>query len=475
MKQLKLFFFTILMFGLLGSSQFSSNAFTPSGQGTKIFLPLIFGLPPTPSRRVNIPYFNGDIQPTQTNQTAIFWFGRVYETENYTDVRVGYTNEYLYVRLAIFDRQVWYNKSNPSTTSLTSWDAATLYLNLNGNVGDSLNTKSYAFTGQLRGGEPPDKYQAAFQGSAGGWQLTSIPFTTGATWVSDGSGVNDDSKPDRGWTLSYAIPYTSLGLTGIPTSGTTWGAALVLYDRDDQNGNIQIPTKAWPPDMSKTAPSSWAQLSFGLAAFNAPVAQPEGTTIIRHGENGNVVKDGMVGGNFSCGAGLYSYSEWGEENYAGAHQINIQNQYNLADWPCFSKYYVTFPLNNVPPGAQITSATLTMKHFSNAGGSTNPVNSLLQVLTVAEDWDESTLTWNNAPLAVENVSQLWVESIYNSDPVARVWEVSAAIADAFAAGDPLRLVIYSADYSAHSGKYFLSSESSDPNNRPTLTVNWANP
>jgi len=473
MRQLKLFLLVALLGILLGSSQFSSSAITLQGSGNnQIFLPSVFGIPLPPTLQVNVPFFNGDIQPAQTNQTAIFWFGRVYETENYTDVRVGYTNEYLYVRLTIFDRQLWFD-TTPSINDITSWDSAALYLNLDGNVGNALNSNAYSFIGQLSWDEPNN--EVAYQGSAGGWQQVTIPFTSGATWVSDNSGINDDDKPDRGWTLTYAIPYTSLGLTGAPTQGTLWGMALVLYDRDDMNGTIQIPEKAWPPTMSPTTPSSWAKLSFGLPSFTAPAMQPDGTTIIRQGLNGAVVKDGMVGGAFNCGGGLYSFGEWGEENYAGEQGINIQNQYNLADWPCFSKYYVTFPLNNVPAGAQITSATLTMIHWSNAGGSGNPVNSLLQVLTIADDWDESTLNWNNAPLATENVSQIWVESIYNSDPVPRVWDVSAAVAEVFSTGKPLRLVIYSADYDAHSGKYFLSSETGNVEDRPTLTVNWATP
>ena len=475
MRQLKLFLFLALLGVFLGSVQFSSSAITLQRAGTnQIFLPIVFGTLPAPTLKVNVPFLNGDVQPLQTNQTAIFWFGRVYETENYTDVRVGYTNEYLYVRLAIFDRQLWFD-TTPSINDITSWDSAALYLNLDGNVGNSLTSNAYSFVGQLDWNEPNN--EVAYQGSAGGWQQVSIPFTSGATWASDGNGINDDSKPDRGWTLTYAIPYTSLELTGAPAQGTFWGMAIVLHDRDDMNGTIQIPVKTWPPTISDTTPSSWAKLSFGLPSFNVPDIQPNGTTTIRHGLNGAVVKDGMVGGNFNCGAGLYSFGEWGETNYSGAHQINIQNQYNLADWPCFSKYYITFPLNDVPAGVQITSATLTMMHFSNAGGSNNPVNSLLQVSTIAGDWDEATLTWNNAPLAVENINRIWVESIYNSPPVPRVWDVSQAVAEALSAGKPLRLVIYSADSDQHSGKYFISSDAGEPSadNRPTLTVNWANP
>jgi len=29
------------------------------------------------------------------------------------------------------------------------------------------------------------------------------------------------------------------------------------------------------------------------------------------------------------------------------NHVNVQNQSDISDWPCFSKYYVTFPLDAV--------------------------------------------------------------------------------------------------------------------------------
>jgi hypothetical protein len=482
MKSLKffpLFFLVLTVFVGMSPRPPVSHASGPY----KTFLPTIQNVAaPTQAltgARINIPYFDG---PEQANETAIFWFGRVYETENYTDVRIGYTSEFLYVRLANFDRQLWYDTS-PALSDLTDWDSATLYLSMNGNTGGTLNANTYAFSGQLAWNEP--NLEAAYQGSAGTWQPISIPFISAAGWKSDLSGINDDTKPDRGWALTYSVPFTSLGLTAPPSPNTIWGLAILLYDRDDAAGNIPIANKSWPPAMSPTKPDTWGQLSFGpssfeTAALSRPDLQPDGTTIIRQGENGAVVKDAMVGGSMSCGQGLSpAFSLWGEANYSGAHQINIQNQYNLDDWPCFSKYYVTFPLDSVPNSALVTSANLTLYHFSNAGNtSPDPVpTSLLQVMVVGQDWNEDTITWNNAPLAVENISQLWVPPTYGGVLVARTWDIGAAVAAAWEAGQPLRLVIYSADSGQHSGKYFISSDagSSGALNRPTLTVNWANP
>ena len=79
---------------------------------------------------VNVPHFDGDIQ---FSETAIFWFGQVTSQDNYVDVRMGYNDGELYVRMAAVDRWLWY-QTQPSRDTLADWDAATLYLSLDGNA-----------------------------------------------------------------------------------------------------------------------------------------------------------------------------------------------------------------------------------------------------------------------------------------------------------------------------------------------------
>jgi hypothetical protein len=194
--------------------------------------------------------------------------------------------------------------------------------------------------------------------------------------------------------------------------------------------------------------------------------------------NGAYVPDAHVGGHTNCGDpfGPLYFPNWGNANYAGYEQVNVQNQWDVADWPCFSRYYVTFPLSAIPAGKVVLSATLTLHQFGNS----SPIDaepSRIQVLTVAEDWDEGTITWNNAPLAVENIGSQVVDPIVgqaNWPGVPRTWNVSRAVAQALAASQPLRLVLYSADGAYHSGKYFSSSDVPDWNAaaRPTLRVWW---
>ena len=58
--------------------------------------------------------------------------------------------------------------------------------------------------------------------------------------------------------------------------------------------------------------------------------------------------------------------------------------------------------------------------------------------------------------------------------VERHWDLSGAVAEAYAAGKPLRLVLYEADMAYHSGKYFATSDTGEWNaqGRPKLKVTW---
>jgi hypothetical protein len=420
---------------------------------------------PPPTRRVNVPTWS-------VGAPAIFWFGEVNATSNYADVRLVYTEEYVEVFVHIIDRLLW-KDLEPTTPTLTDWDAVTLYLDLDGNSGQVPDANAYRFVTQLNGWEPNDLYQAGYRGNGSTWVEAPGLFTARSEWR--GNGFNDEID-DKGWEAYLTVHFASLGLDGPPADGTTWGLSVVVHDRDDAAGTT-IPDQFWPEIMEPNIPDTWGQMVFGIPSYHPPAAIPQGTTTIRQGLDGASVIDGHVGGHTTCGDGLDHWAEWGEANYAGYEQINIQNQWDIADYPCFSKYYVTFPLDALPPEKLVISATLTMYLFGNAGGGVwgDPPDSYIQMLSIGEDWDEASLSWNSAPLAVENTTGTWVHPVDFYDPgVPYRWDVSRVVAQAHAAGGPLRLALYSADGERHSGKYFWSADA-DQSLRPTLQVLWADP
>ena len=427
----------------------------------------------TDARRVNAPYFDGDVR---ISETAVFWFGRVTRTKNYADVRVGYNDEHLFVHVAVTDRRLWYDTS-PPPEDLTAWDATSLYLDLDGNAGSVPDASSYRFDAQLVWWEPRDDYQAAYQGNGSDWAEATVAFTTMSRY---GSVPPSSGQDDRGWTLTYVIPFESLALSGPPPQGTVWGFALALHDRDDAEGT-PIADQLWPGTMQPKQPVTWGQFGFGIQTYTPPVTLPGETVTIRHGLNGVTVVDADVGGSSVCGQEAHPgyFANWGDLNYAGKDFVNIQNLGDIYDWPCFSKYYVTFPLSILPADKAVISATLTLYLWGGAGEGwePGPQPSLIQVLTVGHDWDEGTITWNNAPLAVENVAATWVEPVdaYPGRPgIPYHWDVSGAVAEAYASKSPLRLALYESDWPYHSGKYFDSCDVDDfgAEGRPTLRVTW---
>lgn len=427
-------------------------------------------------RRVNAPYFQGDVR---LPETGVFWFGYVDNINNYADVRVGYNDEYLYIRTAVFDRRLWYDDDlnlNPNPSALPTTDAVILYLDVNQQGGSAPTANDYKFVGQLNWWEPRDNYQAGYRGNGTGWTPVPVSFTTTSSWR--GNAPRDDGD-DRGWNLTYEIPFTSLGLSGPPTPGTVWGLGMLLHDQDDA-ANTPIDNKIWPEGLSGTQPSTWAELAFGLPEYTPEASISGGTVTVRHNLDGAVVTDAQVGGDTVCGEsfGPGYFAGWGSANYAGSPHMNVQNQADVADWPCYSKSYLTFPLDAVPANKIIISATLTLHQF---GGSdpNQAERSLIQAFTIAQNWDEATITWNNAPLALENIAATWVAPTdFPGWPgIAVEWDVSSAVATAYAAGNPLRLALYEADAAYHSGKYFTTSEAEDWNEvaRPTLRIKWGNP
>ena len=456
---------------------------------TKAFLALVtkprVSSPPTPapvptpgpspaagSRVASAPYFQGDIPFAET---SIFWFGKVSTDTNYTDVRVAYNDDHLFVYITVFDRRLWYDPE-PTSNDLSSWDAATLYLD--SSTGTGISPTSIRLDAQLHNTEQKP-YTAYYRGSTAGWQTATLNISTQPAWR--GERLNDDTD-DRGWGMTYTIPFASLGLSGPPAQGSLWRMALIVHDRDTQQGPA-LADSIWPEQARLDAPQSWGSLRFGLPSYMPPTIQSPQTYTIRQGLNGAHVQDAAVGGGSICGEGMDFWTEWGNKNRNGENDAAVQNQSDIADWPCFSKFYLTIPLDSIPADARIQSADLLLHQMGNSGTASNgqlPPPSYIQVLTVGDDWNEQTITWNTAPYAVDTISRTWIEVIEGCGApggmawpcVPRHFDVSRAVAEARAKGQPLRIVLYAADSDYSTGKYFITSDTGDWNaeGRPTLIV-----
>lgn len=436
------------------------------------------------TRTINAPYIPvTDIPVEKFAEMGIFWFGKVTTSQNYTDVRVGYNDSALFVMATVIDRQIWYDPAhNPA--KITAYDGFSLTLNL-GAASRTPNPSSYRFDAQVTAGEPDrTPWQIAFRGTGSAWQRDdTIPFTTRRGLA----GYTNGGSPTNGWALTFIIPFQSLGLNEKPADLTAWGMGIAMHDRDSKNGT---PThKYWPETLSLSRPATFGRLVFGFPSYTPPPYTGGGETRIQHKLNGVKVVDAGVGGNLGkpgvghlCdGNDTTRWTKWGNYNFAGGDSVVIQNQSNPHDFPCFAKFYISFPLGTVPPGKVIVSAKLVMHMW---GGSvwTEALDSLIQVSTIKSSFTESTLTWNNAPLAQENIAQTWVEVIRsNTTPpwpgIAYEWDLSRPVAEAYQAKLPLRLAIYEADSAMHSGKYFTTSDTGDWNaaGRPTLIIQWGNP
>jgi len=443
-------------------------------------LPVVLQPPEPPTARVNVPYFEENVS---LHTSAIFWFGQVTSRLNYADVRIGYSPEELTVAVSIFDRLL-YNDTIPSADDLLEWDSVSLMLETTGNREGPPSFGTYRFDGQVStNGINLPEYQTAYQGSGGVWQQVNIDFETitGEAWESDSVGGINNGENNRGWLIIYHIPFTSLGLSGAPAEGTLWRMGLEQYDRESPT-NPAVDIQSWPEGFNRSSLETWGELYFGQPGFTPPDLTVSGVATIRDGLNGVEVPDAGMGGtipNLCPGDPNFIWNQWGETNYGSIEQFNVQNQGNLADWPCFSKYYVIFPLDQIPTGAAVLQAELSLYLFGNSDPS-QARPSLIQVHEVNNSWQEDTITWNNAPQPRENIAATLVEPILEPpwDRVQYTWDVSRAAARAYAEGKPLRLALYSADIPMHSGKYFVSSEDAwveRPDFKPTLTIEWGSP
>ncbi len=108
-------------------------------------------------------------------------------------------------------------------------------------------------------------------------------------------------------------------------------------------------------------------------------------------------------------------------NYGSAVWMHVRTErgyHFLWSWDAL----VRFDLSSIPPGEFVESATLFLYYCRNAGP--DPVGRELNCYQIRGDWDESTVTWNNAP---ETAGAPTAEADVPSDFAWMEWDVTADV------------------------------------------------
>ncbi len=448
-----------------------------------LLVPPVVAAPLPPLRRLYLPYFEAEVPWAQS---ALLWFGETgvpgVPAPNYADVRMAYTEEGLRLYINVEDYAIWYAEGATAATPLRDYDAVAIYVDTDGDRAERPQPDDYRFLSGLclYGCGDRRAYRRQARGTGEGWDMGWSGDWSDATWASWWCDPGPNSNAcgiDFGWWSSITLPWSLFGLSGPPPTGTRWGMGIVLYDADDRPPAGTVAPEVWPESFVADRPASWGEIVFGPPPSGVQAGHIEGVTVIRRGLEGAVVADAWVGGGASCSGG--HEGDPYRDNHGGDDVLYVENQSLIADFPCFSKSYLRFGLERIPADATILSATLTLHQWGNADW-TQAQPSLVWLYATEGNWGESTLTWNNAPPARENLDATWVNVIEGRASWPGIpyrWNATRAVAEAQAVHQPVNLVLYTADTNMHSSKYLLASETGDWNEvgRPTLTVTWGVP
>lgn len=408
---------------------------------------------------VNGRYFDGDRVSVPTS--AVFWFGDFTDSLNHTDVRVGYNDETLQLVASVFDRQLYYDVE--AQQAYEAWDSVSFIIQPSG------SNDVYRIESMLYHWQAADGYRRVRVSRDGRpfEVIEDVEISTSTTWY--GTAPND-AFDDRGWFTIVGIPFELFGI--YPERGDVWRMMVVNHDRD---GEDLVHTQTWPDAAVVDDASTWGELRYGWPVWEAATGEVVETVEYINGVDGREVYDTHLGGGANCGIEFDPgfFDGWSDHVWDRPEQVNVQNQMNTEDWPCFSKYFTWFELDGIGDEYVILNAEFTMHYFGNAGYEPGQARgSTLQVFTV--DGAQPHMSWRDSPQVLEHIDDVWVEPIdgYQQPPLPITFDVTKAVSDAHRGDRPVVLGVYAADWNLHSGKYFWSGHTNVPRWRPVFRVTY---
>jgi len=264
-----------------------------------------------------------------------------------------------------------------------------------------------------------------------------------------GNGLDDL----RGWSASSGvIPWATFG--GMPTVGDAWPLTIQRTDADTGRATTQAD---WQGSVKWGAPNYATQRT--ATYIDVPLTG-----------------DSMLGGGTDCGD-RYDFPEyfpgWGMRNWGDSPYATVENQWDVADWPCSNKWVAKWDLPPLPAGATVVGAELSAWMFGQMGYGCGycedgTKDTIWQAYQVPATWSEASVAWDTAPPWSENVSATLVRPVpdapnWDGNAIEYAFDVGEIVRRAYQGGDGAASALFATSAGQyHSGKYFYSREGALP-------------
>lgn len=313
--------------------------------------------------------------PTQASAwyaSSPTWFGLGGMTgdKNHTEVLATYDDNALYIAFMNIDRSTVLCPQGVAKT-LNTVDSNAVWI------------------------ETPEKHRFVFIASMD----TSYPAQPRRASGEFPSNYNLKTDKLSGWTSkgwfagnltmqqTIRIPWSSMG-TAAPLKGSRWHVNLLNYNQTVPNSTLSVEPARWAPGGTNDS-SNWGTFAFDEAVFTIP---------------SNVYAEAALTMCPASGFGDEATLRAGNAaNLPNEWQDEAITQSNWNDWDPVDytiKEYVQFDISMIPKDRVILSATFRNHYRGNF--ETNPSNSYLHVVRLANEYNPDTVNMLTSPLPVEN-------------------------------------------------------------------------